>query len=157
MIFLWVTFCIGKDESYKLENENWLKSNAKRSGVHSLPSGLQYKVKSYGQGRESPTLDDIVGLHYTVKLIDGRQIDSSYSRGHAAKFRILHYYIPGVKEIMKLMKVGDRWEVYIPPHLGWGPRELERVPAYSVLIYDMTLVEIQGKEILERKHEKDEL
>jgi len=144
------------NDYYKRKNQQWLDDNGKKSSVTTLPSGLQYRIKIKGSGSIHPGEDDIVGVHYSGKLVSGKEFDSSYSRGHPTKFRVGRYFLRAFDEV-PLMRVGDRWEFYVPAHMGFGARGAAGVPPWSVLIFDVSLVEIQGKEELDVWPQKDEL
>ena len=104
----------------KAEGERFLAENAKKPGVVTLPSGLQYKVLQEGTGA-APTRRSTVTTHYRGTLIDGTEFDSSYSRGQPASFGVTQV-IAGWTEALQLMKVGAKWELYLPSTLAYGPR-----------------------------------
>ena len=91
----------------------FLKNNQKQPGVVQTASGLQYKVLKEGKG-PSPTLSDEVSTHYVGTLLDGTEFDSSYRRGKPAKFPV-DGVIPGWTEALQKMRVGDKWQLFIPP------------------------------------------
>ena len=95
----------------------WLKENALKEGVETLPSGLQYKVLKSGSGKLHPTVNSPCECHYKGTLIDGTQFDSSYDRGSPTTFAP-NQVIRGWTEAMQLMVEGDKWELYIPSELG---------------------------------------
>ncbi|RMF29261.1 MAG: FKBP-type peptidyl-prolyl cis-trans isomerase, partial [Bacteroidetes bacterium] len=107
-------------EANKAAGEQFLAENAKRPGVVTLPSGLQYEVLQEGDG-PSPTEDDEVTVHYHGTLIDGTVFDSSVERGEPATFPVSGV-IPGWVEALQLMKVGSKWKLYIPAELAYGER-----------------------------------
>ncbi len=107
-------------EKNKKDGEAFLAANAKKDGVKVLPSGLQYKVIASGKGA-MPKATDTVETNYRGTLIDGTEFDSSYKRGQAATFPV-NRVIPGWTEALQLMKVGDKWQLFIPPNLGYGER-----------------------------------
>ncbi len=102
----------------KKEGDTWLAENKKKEGVKVTDSGLQYKVIKDGTGAK-PKLTDTVTAHYEGHLIDGKVFDSSYKRGEPAKFPV-DGVIPGWTEALQLMKVGSKWELYIPSQLAYG-------------------------------------
>ena len=104
--------------SHKAEGEAFLAANKAKSGVVTLPSGLQYKIITEGTGVQ-PTDADKVTVHYAGTLINGKEFDSSYKRGQPAVFPV-GAVIPGWIEALKLMKVGSTWEIYIPSELAYG-------------------------------------
>jgi FKBP-type peptidyl-prolyl cis-trans isomerase FklB len=102
------------------EGQAWLASKGKEDGVVSTGSGLLYKVLKNGpDGAKKPNIDTPCECHYKGTLIDGREFDSSYSRGMPATFAP-NQVIKGWTEAMQLMKEGDHWELYIPSELAYG-------------------------------------
>src|ERR1051326_7882893 len=100
------------------EGAAFLAANAKKEGVKSLPSGLQYKALKSGSGK-SPKATDTVKVHYHGTLIDGTVFDSSVQRGEPATFPV-NNVIPGWVEALQLMKVGDKWQLVIPTKLAYA-------------------------------------
>ena len=100
--------------------EKFLAENAKKSGVKSLQGGIQYKVITEGKG-SSPTENDMITAHYRGKLINGKEFDSSYSRGNPLEFQMSNV-IKGWGVALKAMKPGSKWEVYIPADMAYGKR-----------------------------------
>ena len=96
----------------------FMAKNKAKKGVTTLPDGLQYEVLSAGTGAQ-PSADSTVKVHYTGKLIDGRQFDSSKTEGKPVTFPV-NSVIPGWTEVLQLMKTGARWMVTIPPELAYG-------------------------------------
>jgi FKBP-type peptidyl-prolyl cis-trans isomerase FklB len=118
----------------------FLEANKTKEGVKVLPSGLQYKIIKEGTGA-TPTADDKVKTHYRGTLIDGTEFDSSYKRNQPAEFPVKGV-IKGWTEALQLMKVGAKWELYIPPDLAYGERGRPSIPPNSVLIFEIELLEI---------------
>ena len=118
----------------------FLEANKAKEGVKVLPSGLQYKVVKEGTG-ETPTADDKVKTHYRGTLIDGTEFDSSYKRNQPAEFPVKGV-IKGWTEALQLMKVGGKWELYIPAELAYGQRGRPSIPANSTLIFEIELLEV---------------
>ena len=121
--------------------KKFLAENAKKDGVVTTESGLQYKIIKRGEG-PSPKADDTVTTHYRGTLIDGREFDSSYSRGQPASFPV-NGVIKGWTEALQLMKVGDKWELYIPPELAYGKRGRKPIPPNSALIFEVELIAVK--------------
>ncbi len=96
----------------------YLEKNKAKKGVTTLPDGLQYEVLTTGTGTK-PTADSTVEVHYTGKLIDGREFDSSKTGGKPVTFPV-NGVIPGWTEVLQLMNTGSRWLVTIPPELAYG-------------------------------------
>lgn len=118
----------------------YLEANKTKEGVVTLPSGLQYKVVKEGDGAQ-PTLDDKVVCHYTGTFIDGKVFDSSVERGEPATFQVKGV-IKGWQEAIPMMKVGSKWELYIPPSLAYGAKENPGMPANSTLVFKVELLDI---------------
>ena len=121
----------------------FLDENAKREGVITLKSGLQYEVIQAGD-TEGPraTASDRVECHYEGTLIDGTLFDSSVKRGQPATFGVTQV-IPGWVEALQLMPVGAKWKLYIPYGLGYGAQGAgEMIPPYSTLIFEVELLRI---------------
>ena len=106
-------------EVNRKNGEAFLSENAKREGIKVTESGLQYEVLESGKG-DSPKASDNVEVHYTGKLIDGTVFDSSVERGVPASFGVTQV-IPGWVEALQLMHEGDKWRLYIPSDLAYGP------------------------------------
>ena len=106
-------------------------------------SGLQYHVIAEGSGTESPGPDSVVSVHYRGKLTDGFEFDSSYKRNQPATFPV-NGVIRGWTEALQLMKVGDKWELTIPPDLGYGSQGAgSTIPPDATLIFEGELLEIR--------------
>lgn len=129
-------------EKNKAEGERFLAENAKKEGVKTLPSGLQYKVIAPGTGK-TPKATDSVTTHYKGTLIDGTEFDSSYRRGQPATFPVSGV-IPGWTEALQLMKEGARWQIFLPPSLAYGERGVGRdIGPNSTLIFEVELISVQ--------------
>ena len=125
----------------KEKNIAFLTENAKKEGVVSLPSGLQYKILKEGTG-EKPKGTNDVKVHYEGQLIDGVVFDSSIERNEPATFT-LNKVIPGWTEALQLMTVGSKWRLFIPANLGYGEAGAgKQIPPFSTLIFDVELIEI---------------
>lgn len=120
----------------------FLAENAKKDGVKTTASGLQYEVLQSGSGESHPTASSTVRVHYHGTLTDGTVFDSSVERGETISFP-LNRVIPGWTEGVQLMKVGDKFRFYIPSNLGYGNRSAGKIPAGSTLIFDVELFEFQ--------------
>lgn len=128
----------------KLEGDKFLAENAKKEGVKSTPSGLQYIVITEGEG-DTPTSTDIVKVHYTGTLIDGRVFDSSVSRGVPAQFGV-NQVIPGWTEALQMMKVGSKYKLFLPSDIAYGERGAgEMIQPNSTLIFEVELLDIIKK------------
>ena len=118
----------------------FLDANKKKEGVKVLPDGLQYKIIKEGTGA-TPTADDKVKTNYRGTLIDGTEFDSSYKRNRPAEFNVKGV-IKGWTEALQLMKVGAKWELFIPPNLAYGERGRPGIPPNSTLIFEIELLDI---------------
>ena len=128
----------------KKAGEDFLKANAKKEGVVTLPSGVQYKVLKEGKGAV-PADTSRVKVHYEGRTIDGKVFDSSYKRGQATDFRA-NQVIPGWTEALTHMPAGSTWEVYIPQELAYGERQQGAdIKPFSVLIFKIELLEVDSK------------
>ena len=121
--------------------EKYLAENAKKEGVVTLPSGLQYKVLTEGNGKK-PKAADKVKCHYEGMLIDGTLFDSSIQRGEPATFP-LNGVIAGWTEGLQLMAEGSKYRLFIPYNLGYGERGAgASIPPYAALVFDVELIEV---------------
>lgn len=124
------------------EGEAFLAANKKKPGVVTLPSGLQYKILKEGTGK-SPKATDTVTTHYRGTLISGKEFDSSYKRGEPATFP-LNRVIPGWTEALQLMKIGSKWEIYVPSNLGYGENGAgQDIGPNATLIFEVELLGIK--------------
>ena len=133
---------VAGDKNLK-EGETFLAENAKKDGVKSTASGLQYKVLKSGSGA-TPKSSDEVKVHYHGKLIDGTVFDSSVDRGEPVTFPVTGV-IPGWVEALQLMKVGDKWQIYLPSKLAYGAQGAGgKIGPNAVLVFDVELLGIGG-------------
>ena len=123
------------------EGKAFLEENAKKEGVISLESGLQYEVIAMGDGPK-PTDTSTVSVFYEGTLIDGTVFDSSYETGDTISFP-LNGVIPGWTEGLQLMPVGSTFKFYIPADLAYGSRPTGPIPANSTLIFKVELLEVE--------------
>lgn len=122
----------------------FLAANKKRTGVVTLPDGLQYEVIKKGDANSAtPKLQDTVIAHYAGTLIDGKKFDNSYDRGEPLTIAV-GGVIRGWTEILQLMHIGDKWKVYIPSELGYGDRGAGAdIPGGAALIFELELLGIK--------------
>jgi FKBP-type peptidyl-prolyl cis-trans isomerase len=130
-------------ERNKKAGEAFFAENAKKEGVITLPSGLQYKMLKKGDGK-IPTLDDVVACNYTGKLVDGTEIDSSYKRKEPTLVPVKGV-IPGWTQALQLMPVGSKWEMYIPSQLAYGEKGTPAFGPNTTLIFQVELLSIKDK------------
>lgn len=123
------------------QGKKFLEENAKKDGIKTLPSGLQYEVITEGNGKK-PKATDQVRCHYEGTLMDGTLFDSSIKRGQPAVFGV-NQVIQGWVEALQLMTEGSKWRLYIPSELGYGAQGAgEMIPPHSTLIFDVELIEV---------------
>ena len=131
-----------KGKAAKTEGEQFLAENAKKEGVKTTASGLQYQVLRDGNGKQ-PKATDQVECHYEGTLIDGTKFDSSYDRGQTATFP-LNQVIAGWTEGLQLMHEGAKYRFFIPYQLAYGERGAgASIPPYAALIFDVELVAVK--------------
>ena len=122
--------------------ETFLAANAKKEGVKTTASGLQYTVLKTGAGK-TPGPKDTVKVHYQGTLPDGSVFDSSIARGEPVTFQV-DGVIPGWTEALQLMKEGDKWQLVIPPKLAYGAAGAgDKIGPNQVLIFEVELIDIE--------------
>lgn len=128
---------------YDAECQAFLAENAKKDGIQTTASGLQYRHETVGEG-DAPTAASTVTVHYRGTLIDGTEFDSSYSRGEPISFP-LGNVIPGWTEGLQLMKPGGKTFFYIPQNLAYGanPNPNGPIPPLAALIFEVELISVQ--------------
>ena len=130
-----------KGKAHKEAGEKYLAENAKKEGVVTLPSGLQYQVLKEGNGKK-PSAKDSVKCHYEGFLIDGTVFDSSVQRGEPAVFG-LQQVIAGWTEGLQLMQEGAKYRFFIPYRLAYGEGGAgQSIPPFAALIFDVELLEV---------------
>ncbi|NOT11523.1 MAG: FKBP-type peptidyl-prolyl cis-trans isomerase [Methylococcaceae bacterium] len=129
-------------EENKAQGKAFLAENAKKPAIKTTASGLQYEILTAGTGVKSPSASDNVTVHYKGTTIDGKEFDSSYSRGEPATFP-LNQVIPGWTEGVQLMKEGDKYRFYIPSELAYGEHGQGPIAPNATLIFDVELIKIQ--------------
>ena len=128
-------------KAHKEAGEKYLAENAKKEGVITLPSGLQYQVLKEGNGKK-PTAKDTVQCHYEGFLIDGTVFDSSIQRGEPATFP-LNGVIAGWTEGLQLMQEGAKYRFFIPYRLAYGEGGAgASIPPFAALIFDVELIQV---------------
>ena len=123
------------------EGQKFLAENKKKIGVITTPSGLQYEIIRKGTG-PLPSDTATVLCHYKGQLLNGEEIDNSYSRGEPATFQV-NGVIEGWTEALQLMPVGSVYKLYIPHHLAYGNTDRHPIPGGSVLIFEIELLGIK--------------
>lgn len=129
------------DEAAKA-GKKFLEDNAKRDGVKTTASGLQYEIVTKAEGAQ-PKATDVVSVHYEGRLTDGKVFDSSIQRGSPIDLPVSGV-IPGWVEALQLMHVGEKAKLYIPSELAYGAQSPSpAIPANSVLVFDLELLSIK--------------
>lgn len=130
-------------ESNARKSAAFMARNAKLPGVVSLPSGIQYSVMKKGDGKVSPTVTGTVVVNYRGMLIDGTEFDSTWAHGAPVSFTV-DRVIPGWRDVIPRMHVGDRWKVVIPPQLAYGKEgALPRIGPNEALVFEIELLAIK--------------
>lgn len=129
------------DEPAAPPADPFLAENAKREGVVTTATGLQYEVLASGDGA-TPGPTDTVTTHYHGTFTDGRVFDSSVERGVPASFPV-NRVIKGWTEALQLMKVGDKWKLYCPPDLAYGEAGRSGIPPNSTLVFEVELLDVK--------------
>jgi FKBP-type peptidyl-prolyl cis-trans isomerase FklB len=124
------------------EGEAFLAQNKTQPGVVVLPDGLQYKVIKDGTG-STPGPNDVVSVNYRGTFIDGKEFDSSFKRGRPAEFPVTGV-IPGWTEALEKMKVGSKWDVYVPSNLAYGPNG--RLGPNETLVFEIELLDVKARQ-----------
>jgi FKBP-type peptidyl-prolyl cis-trans isomerase FklB len=124
------------------EADKFLAENGKKPGVKTTASGLQYLVLKEGDG-PTPKANDTVKVHYRGTFINGKEFDSSYAKGEPQTFQT-DGVIKGWTEALQMMKVGSKWQLFVPPDLAYGRGGLgQTIPPNSVLVFDIELLSIE--------------
>lgn len=134
-------------ERNQVRAEEFLTENRSKSGIQSLPSGVQYRIIEEGDGSR-PTLEDTVTVHYRGSKMDGREFDSSFARGVPAVFQV-NSVLEGWQEVLPLMREGAMWQVFLPPEMAFGMRgDPPLIGPNEALQFDIRLVQIGEPEDL---------
>ena len=129
--------------SSSFTNQKETLSNQTSEEFVTTSSGLQYRIMNEGSGDDSPGPESVVSVHYRGKLTNGLEFDSSYKRNQPASFPV-NGMIRGWTEALQLMKEGDKWELIIPPNLGYGSKGAGNIiPPDSTLIFEVELIKIK--------------
>ena len=132
---------MAKAEKALKAGEEFLAANAKKDGIKTTESGLQYKIEKEGTGA-IPADTSVVRVHYKGTLIDGTEFDSSYKRGEPTEFPV-NRVIKGWTEALQLMPVGSKWTLYIPSNLAYGPQGARgAIGPNETLIFEVELIDI---------------
>lgn len=127
-------------EANAAESAAFLAANASKSGVVTLPSGVQYRVIDEGDGAR-PGMESTVKVHYRGSKMNGLEFDSSFARGVPEEFTVSSV-LRGWQDVLPLMKIGATWQVFVPPEMAFGARGNPPVGPNEALTFDLKLVEI---------------
>ena len=125
----------------KATSTKFMTDNRAKKGIVVLPSGIQYRVIEEGNGAR-PTATSEVTVHYRGSLISGYEFDSSFARGVPAKFQV-DQVLKGWQEVLPLMRVGDNWQIFLPPEMAYGERGPRPIGPNQALIFDIKLIEVK--------------
>jgi FKBP-type peptidyl-prolyl cis-trans isomerase len=128
-------------QQYRKECRDFLKENRRREDVVTLPSGVQYRVITAGEG-EKPKSNSLVHAYYKGRLVDGRSFDDNTGEALPSLFRVFEV-IDGWQEVLPLMPEGSIYEVVIPYELGYGKKADGNIPGYSTLIFEIQLIKVE--------------
>ena len=131
-------------EKNRRAGESFFSENAKKEGVVTLPSGLQYKILKKGDGK-TPTLDDKVVCQYKGTLLEGTEFDSTEKRGHAVTLPVKGL-MAGWTQALQMMPVGSKWQLFIPPQLAYGEKIVNGIGPNAMLIFEVEVVSIEDKQ-----------
>ena len=130
-------------DSNKTAAHDFLARNAKEPGIQSMPSGLQYRVLAAGESSgKPPSPTDQVTVRYRASLLDGREFDRSETHDRPATFRVNSVF-KAWQEAFQTMKPGAKWQLFVPPELGYGVSTPPGVPPGSLLIYELELLKVE--------------
>ena len=135
------------DKSQK-RSDDFLAQNRSKTGIKELASGIQYRVIEAGSGRNA-SLDNTVTVHYSGKLIgtevfdNYQEFDSTYKNGQPLEMDMTQVGMPGWREIVPMMKAGDKWQVFIPPEMAYGVKGQGPIGPNEVLVFDVHLLAIK--------------
>jgi FKBP-type peptidyl-prolyl cis-trans isomerase FklB len=119
----------------------FMEENAKKEGVKTLPGGSQYKVLKEGSGRTAKAGDEVT-VNYKGTFVDGTEFDNTFTSGRPLTIQV-DKVIPGWQEALLSMKEGSRWQLFIPPQLGYGEQGAGYIPPNSVLVFDVDLLAVR--------------
>ncbi len=125
----------------KAASDKFMAENRAKKGIVALPSGIQYRVIEEGNGTR-PTAKSEVTVHYRGSLITGFEFDSSFARGVPAKFQV-DQVLKGWQEVLPLMRVGDHWQIFLPPDQAYGERGPRPIGPNQALVFEIKLIEVK--------------
>ena len=125
----------------KEKSDKFMAENKTKKGIVVLPSGIQYRVIEEGNGRR-PAANSEVTVHYRGSMTNGFEFDSSFARNQPATFKV-DSVLKGWQEVLPLMKVGDHWQIFLPPDLAYGLRGQGPIGPNEALVFDIKLVDVK--------------
>lgn len=126
----------------KAKSDEFLAQNRAKQGIQNLASGIQYRVIEQGTGAQ-PTAASTVKIHFRGSLATGQEFASTYTGNEPVEMKVSEAPLPGLREVLPLMKVGSRWEVFLPPDLGYGDSPRSPVGPGQAVVFDVKLVSMQ--------------
>jgi FKBP-type peptidyl-prolyl cis-trans isomerase len=129
-------------------SDDFLAQNRSKTGIKELASGIQYRVIEAGAGKNA-SVEDVVTVHYSGKLIgtevfdNYQEFDSTYKNGQPLEMDMKQVGMPGWREIIPMMKKGDKWQVFLPPEMAYGVQGQSPIGPNEVLVFDVHLLEIK--------------
>jgi FKBP-type peptidyl-prolyl cis-trans isomerase len=125
----------------KAKSDKFMAENKIKKGIVTLPSGIQYRVIEEGNGKR-PLKNSEVTVHYRGSLTSGLEFDSSFARGVPAKFKV-DAVLKGWQEVLPMMKVGDHWQIFLPPEQAYGMRGQGPIGPNEALVFEIKLVDVK--------------
>ena len=125
----------------KAKSDKFLAENKVKKGIVTLPSGIQYRVIEEGNGKR-PLKNSEVTVHYRGSLTSGLEFDSSFARGVPAKFKV-DAVLKGWQDVLPMMKVGDHWQIFLPPEQAYGMRGQGPIGPNEALVFEIKLVDVK--------------
>jgi len=125
----------------KAKSDKFMAENKIKKGIVTLPSGIQYRVIEEGNGKR-PLKNSEVTVHYRGSLTSGLEFDSSFARGVPAKFKV-DAVLKGWQDILPMMKVGDHWQIFLPPEQAYGMRGQGPIGPNEALVFEIKLVDVK--------------
>ena len=125
----------------KSKSDRFLAENKTKKGITALPSGIQYRVIEEGAGKRATATSNVT-VHYRGSLSNGFEFDSSFAKGQPVTFKV-DSVIDGWKEVLPLMKVGDHWQVFLPPEKAYGLRGQGPIGPNEALVFDIKLIDVK--------------
>lgn len=127
----------------KTKSAKFMAENKAKKGIVTLPSGVQYRVIEEGTGTKRPTAQSEISVHYRGSLSSGLEFDSSFARGEPVHFKV-DSVVKGWQEVLPLMKVGDHWQIFVPPELAFGDRgQPPRIGPNEALVFEIKLLDVK--------------